>query len=268
MNPPTLRDLPESLRIEARFNGPATSGNGGWTAGAVACLWGDGAGAGPVTVALRAPVPLDKPLAVRRAAGGAIHLLNPEGAVVVEAEPAALDLAVPTPPTVEAAEAAGALGRLRNQRRPLDSAYARCFVCGFAREDGLRLSPGPVGDAAGVVATTWVPAADLANPAGQVRTEALWAALDCPAGMAWGEQLPDAPMVTVRMTVAIERPLYPGQRLRVLAWPLARDGRKLHAGSALVDDAGTVCARSQQLWLMPKDAQDARGAQPPSLVSP
>lgn len=259
---------PHSLRIAARFNGPRTSGNGGWTAGLLAQLLPGG----PVSVALRAPVPLDTRLALRQAEAGALQLCAADGSVVAEAAPATLALDLPAWPSVDEAEQAGALGRLAQGLRPADSAYAHCFVCGFARADGLRLAPGPVagqaagpdagaadtpafGTAHGLVATIWVPAAELADAQGQVGAAAVWAALDCPAGMAWSAQLPPgAPIVTVRMTVAIDQPLRAGARYRLMAWPIRRDGRKLHAGSALVDDADGVCARSQQLWLMPREA--------------
>lgn len=297
--------LPASLSIPARFNGPRSSGNGGWAGGLLAA-W---LPAGPVSVALRAPVPLDTALALRMAGGGALQLCAPDGGVVAEASPGALVLDLPALPSVAQAEAAGALGRLAQAGKPADSAYAHCFVCGFLRGDGLRLAPGPIeGRSDGLVATTWVPAAELAglsggaaagdaaeaadgtadagnaddagaagaaarassandaentvrastaasaDAPGPVSAAAVWAALDCPAGIAWSTQLPPgSSVVTVGMTVAIDHPLHAGQRYRVLAWPISRDGRKLHAGSALVDDAGRVCARSRQLWLMPRD---------------
>ena len=54
--------------IEPRFNGPAESGNGGYTAGLVAAaLDADHVGA---VVTLRVPPPLATPLQVTRADGG------------------------------------------------------------------------------------------------------------------------------------------------------------------------------------------------------
>ena len=73
--------------------------------------------------------------------------------------------------------------------------------------------------------------------------------------MAWSHRLGrSAPIVTARMTATIHQPLRAGERLRVLAWPLHREGRKLHAGSAIVDAQGVVRARSLQLWLLPREA--------------
>jgi hypothetical protein len=241
-------DTDDTLVVDPRFNGPRTSGNGGWVAGALARRLG----VPVVTVALRAPVPLAVPLGLQRLADGGLALLH-EGTVVAEAAAAELAIDVPPAPDDTTAEAVGVAARLRHVRRGPDDAYAHCFVCGFARPDGLGVIVGPVGDD-GLMATTWTPPAALAGPDGRVGVEATWAALDCPAGMAWSQRLGHStPIVTVRMTATIHTPLRAGERLRVLAWPLLRDGRKLHAGTAIVDDSGAVLARSRQLWLMPRE---------------
>ncbi|GCL66012.1 hypothetical protein [Pseudaquabacterium pictum] len=240
----------DTLQIDPRHNGPRTSGNGGWVAGALARRLG-----GPVaTVALRAPVPLGRPLPLRQQPDGSLALCDGD-TVVAEAASATLDITVPAAPADAVAEAAGVAARLRHQQRGLGDAYAQCFVCGFARPDGLGVIVGPVDEDTGLMATTWVPPAVLAGPDGRLSAEATWAALDCPAGMAWSHRLGRSqPIMTVRMTATIDQPLVAGARYRVLAWPLQQDGRKLHAGTAIVDAAGTVCARSQQLWLLPRDA--------------
>lgn len=51
----------------------------------------------------------------------------------------------------------------------------------------------------------------------------------------------------------VDRPLAVGERYSVVGWPIVRDGRKLHAGTAIFDSSGAVRARSRQLWLMPKN---------------
>jgi hypothetical protein len=238
-----------TLQIDPRHNGPRTSGNGGWVAGALARHLG----APVVSVALRAPVPLGRPLALHRLPGGGLALQDGDS-VVADAALATLDLALPEAPADDVAEAAGVAARLRHQQRGPDDPYAHCFVCGFARPDGLGVIVGPVGDD-GLMATTWVPPRTLAGAGGDVSVEATWAALDCPAGMAWSHRLGRGQQImTVRMTAEVVRPLAPAERYRVLAWPLQRDGRKLHAGTAIVDGAGRVRARSQQLWLLPREA--------------
>ena len=61
-----------TLTVPSRFNGPPSSGNGGWVAGALAAtLPGQGVGEA-VTVTLRLPPPLAVPLQVTPEAGGAV----------------------------------------------------------------------------------------------------------------------------------------------------------------------------------------------------
>ncbi len=243
------------LVIDRRFNGPPTSGNGGWVAGALARRLD----AARVSVSLRAPPPLGVPLEVRDAGPGRLSLhqgetLLAEAQVEPDAtadEPDDLLMATPLAPPFDSAEAAGVLGRMRAQGRQ-NSPYAHCFSCGIAREDGLRIVPAPVGDA-GMVAATWTPGPAVAQPDGEVDVETVWAVLDCPAGVAWSYQLPDAPpMMTVRMTATVDRAPRVGEPCIVAGWPIVREGRKLHAGTAVYDASGRVLARSRQIWLLPR----------------
>lgn len=235
------------LRIDRRFNGPPASGNGGWVAGSLA----QAVGAPIVEVNLRAPPPLDTSLTIRRTLQGRLELLD-GGVLLADAQAVdAIDLDLPRAPSFDEASAAGALGRLRAMGRP-DSPYTTCFGCGFRRRDGLAILPGPAGEA-GVVASTWQPAADLASADGTVGAAVTWAALDCPAGIAWSLRLAGhPPMMTVRMTATIDVPLRAGARYVVIGWPIVQEGRKLHAGTAIFDASGCLQARSRQLWLLPR----------------
>ncbi len=249
MNSTHTAPAADTVVFDPRHNGPPTSGNGGWVAGALAHRLG----APVVSVALRAPIPLGQPLQVAPQPDGSLALMH-AGQLVADAAPSTLALAVPPAPDDDTAEAAGVAARLRHQSRGLGDAYARCFACGFARPDGLGVIVGPVGDD-GLMAAVWTPASSLAGADGTIPPEATWAALDCPAGMAWSQRLNrSATIVTARMTATIDQPLRAGERLRVLAWPLHREGRKLHAGSAILDAQGVVRARSLQLWLLPREA--------------
>jgi hypothetical protein len=247
----------QTLTVPARFNGPPASGNGGYVGGLLARRLG----AASVEVTLRAPPPLDAPLQVRAREAGGLTLHDGD-TLLAEAAAADFELAIPPLPALEAAAAAGALGRLRARSR-IGNPYDRCFGCGIAREDGLRIVPGPVGEA-GVVAAAWTPTDADADPDGIVPEAIVWAALDCPAGIAWSRRLPDAPpMMTGRIAASIELPVRAGETFVVAGWPIARDGRKLHAGTAIVDGAGRIRARSLQLWLLPRDARDPTNPAPP-----
>src|SRR3712207_5901094 len=113
-----------SISIPASFNGPRASGNGGYSAGAVANFLD-----GPVEVTLRRPVPLDKPLEVR-ADGGSAALLDGEDVVAEGRSVPDLDLDVPPPVTPDEARAAA-----ERYRGLADGEFSCCFVCGRARED-------------------------------------------------------------------------------------------------------------------------------------
>jgi len=233
----------DTLILHHRFNGPPASGNGGYVGGALAARLG----APSVQVTLRSPPPLDRPLRLHPTADGGVSLFDGD-TLLAEAIAAPLALEVPAPPELEAAEAAGAIARMRAGSR-IGNPYDHCFGCGIARDDGLRIVPGPVGDD-GLVAAAWTPAASLADATGIVPAEIAWAALDCPAGIAWGLRLPEGPTtMTGRITAEIDVPLRVGETYVVLGWPIAQDGRKLHAGTAIIGADGRVRARSLQLWL-------------------
>lgn len=239
--------MQDTVVIDPRFNGPATSANGGWVSGILARRLG----ASPVSVSLRAPPPLGVPLRVAPVADGGLALFDDQ-TLLAQASLAQLELAVPTAPDFDRAQTAGVLARMRAGSRGGAMSYAHCFGCGVARHDGLGIIPGPVDDE-GTVAATWSPADDLAGPDGAVSVEATWAALDCPAGFAWSERLGDSgAIVTAAMTAVVDRPLAPGEAVIVLGWPIGRDGRKLHAGTAIIDRHGAVRARSRQLWMLPR----------------
>jgi hypothetical protein len=245
MNGDTRSNRIDTVIIDPRYNGPKTSGNGGWVAGSLARLLGTGS----VSVALRAPAPLAVPMLVRWQGDGSATLEN-GGTLIAEATAAPLQLDVPKAPDPGEAEAAGVLAHKVSAQFGANWPYAHCFGCGFARTDGLGIVPGPVGND-GIVATTWMPPSSVADASGQLAIEATWAALDCSAGIAWIHRLGvGTPIVTARMTAVIDQPLQVGRQYTVIGWPIAQEDRKLHAGTAIFDAAGKVQARSRQLWLM------------------
>jgi hypothetical protein len=220
----------EHLTIEARFNGPDGSANGGYTCGRIAALVG-----GRAEVTLRSPPPLERPLSVERTGEG-VRILDGD-TLVAEAVPASVELELPDPPSLAEAEAASA-------RYPgfADHAFPRCVVCGPEREvgDGLRIFTGPLGD--GRFAATWRPA--------EVSPELVWAALDCPGAIAVG--FPDRGETLLgRFAVAIDELPEHGEQCIVLAWPLGEDGRKLYAATALYGEDGRPLARARATWIAP-----------------
>jgi len=230
----------ETIVIERRFRGPEGSGNGGYTCGRAAALVGASA-----EVTLRLPPPLDRPLHARREEGRV--LLFDGDALVAEAVPAELDLELPDPVSIPEAEAARARYAGFEQHE-----FPTCFVCGPDRDEreALRLFPGPV-EGRDLVAAPWTPASWLADEQGLVRPEFVWAALDCPGAFAVGFAQRGA-AVLGRFAARIgERPRA-GEPHVVVGWPLGEDGRKLYAGTAILDATGRALAFARATWILPR----------------
>ena len=207
--------------IDRRYRGPLQSANGGYAAGSLAAFVD-----GPAEVTLRLPPPLDRPLAIA-AADGRVLLLDGE-AVVAEAEARVPEL---EPPSVSLAEAEDAA--TRHVRMGAEE-FSECFTCGVRPDDGLCIHVGPVAGR-DVHAATWV--------AREVSPEVVWAAIDCPG--AWAVGGPGrGEIVLGRMNAEIRRLPAEGEQCIVVAWPLGEDGRKLHAGTALLS-AGRRRARTR-----------------------
>lgn len=220
--------------IAARYNGPAGSGNGGYTCGLVAAR----VGTAGVEVTLRVPPPLERPLRVERD-GVQVRVLDRD-TVVADAVPATVDIEVPVPvPPEEAKRASGRYAGFERHEFPT------CFVCGPARApgDGLRIFAGPVEGRDGVVAAPWSPA--------DVRPELVWAALDCPGAFAsgFGQR---GTMLLGRMAGEVVALPGRGERCVVQAWPLGADGRKLYAATALFGERGRLLGRARQTWVVPR----------------
>ena len=218
------------LVIERKFRGPAESANGGYTCGVLASFMH-----GPTEVTLRRPPPLDRPLEV--ATEGALELRDADD-VVAEAAQAELELEVPEPISFEEAAAAAL------PEGDKESVFPECFVCGWAREDGLRIFAGPV-EGGDLVVATWVPREEA------ISSEFVWAALDCPGAYAVHFGVRGYPVLG-RLTARVEHLPHPGERCIVLGWPLGEEGRKLYAGTALYGEDGRVLGSARATWILPK----------------
>ena len=218
------------LVIDRKFRGPTRSANGGYTCGLLASFVH-----GPAEVTLRLPPPIERPLEV--AADGAVQLLDREQ-LVAEARPADLELDVPEPIPFEDAAAAA----LPEGDRA--SAFPECFVCGWKRQDGMRIYAGPVRDRE-LVAATWVPSQDVLS------SEFVWAALDCPGAYAVESGQRGNPVLG-RLAARIEHLPRPDERCVVMGWPLGQDGRKLYAGTAVFGADGRLLGSARATWIVPR----------------
>jgi hypothetical protein len=220
--------------FERRYRGPLTSANGGYASGRLAEL----VDAPEVEVTLRLPPPLERPLEVRRTPDGGATLFDGD-AIVAEARPSRV--AVASPPAVSSAEAADAVTR---HVRIGSEVFRECFTCGIRDEhDGLELYAGAVAGRRPLHAAPWTPRE--ATPA------VVWAAIDCPGAYAVGVE-GRGEIVLGRMTARVDRVPDAGEDCVVVSWPLGEEGRKLHAGTALLGTDGEVLAIARQTWIAPR----------------
>jgi hypothetical protein len=232
--------MAETLTIARRFCGPPDSANGGYACGLVAVLIG-----GNAEVTLRKPPPLDR---ARRAtpSGDGIGVYDADQ-LVAEAKPATVEIVPPPAPSF--AQASAAVRRFPGwQMHP----FPTCFVCGTKRTpgDGLCIHPGLVEDAQ-VAAAPFTPDASLAGSDRLLRPEMVWAALDCPSWFGFQCTQPhDVRMALLgRLAVRIDARPRTGERCVVTGWLIGRDGRKIHCGSALFAETGTLLAVGKATWI-------------------
>ena len=133
-----------------------------------------------------------------------------------------------------------------------DSVFSNCFVCGLAREDAFGVFAGAVG-ARDLVASPWTPPAWTADDSGRVRPEFVWAVLDCPTYFALYKDAEELPMsMLARFAARIEAPVLAGEEHVVIGWPIELDGRKHHAGAAVLSGDGETLAAARALLIAPR----------------
>lgn len=233
--------MAETLSVPRRFNGPLESGQGGYTCALLASEVD-----GPAQVSLRSPVPLDAPLEISRH-HGSVRMVDGDQLVAEAESGPEIDLNVPDRVGVQ--EARAAAGRYAGSN---DGLFSHCFVCGPAREDALGVFAGRV-DGRELVASPWTPPEWTADEAGQVRREFIWAVMDCPTYFAvYGSgELPMS--FLARMSARIATPMPVDEEHVVMAWPISAEGRKRHAGAAVLSAGGDVLAVARALMIEPRE---------------
>ena len=198
-----------TVRIERRFRGPPTTGNGGYVAGLVAVPLGGS----NCTVTLKAPPPLDHDLTLETDGTSASLLQDDQIVVTAAKEPVEID--VPPPPTL--AEARDAEPRFSGHSHHI---FPGCFVCGPDREagDGMQSSRGRSTITPIVSRRPGPPTNSVTGEDGLVRPEFLWAALDCPGYFATADKAGLA--LLGRMSAVLHRSVHAGEPLIVTGWPI------------------------------------------------
>ncbi|WP_240641199.1 hypothetical protein [Nocardioides ferulae] len=240
-----------ALLVPARFNGPPASGNGGWTAGALAALIASSVGP-TVTVRLQQPPPLGTAMALQADDGWTVALRD--GAPVARARAGDADL-TPVPGVAFAQARAAEPGYAGHREHP----FPTCFSCGVDREpgDGLRIFPGPVAAVEGRsrVAATWTPQPGVAGEGDRATRQATapvtapvtWAALDCVS--AWACDLTGRPMVLGQMTARLDALPEVGAGHVVVGEHRGDEGRRTSTASSLYDASGRLLATAEHVWV-------------------
>jgi hypothetical protein len=250
-----------AITIPRRLCGPPDSGNGGYTCGVTAAALKGG----PVEVTLTAPPPLERQLAIEHEGGEARLVDGDQVIAIARRADAGADVPAgsPEPLSFDDAAAAAAIFDVDEYRRTHE--YPTCFTCGPDRTpgDGLRIFAAPTNRPDRVV-WPWTPDPLLFDGRADLEAPLVWAALDCPSGLAAMAQEPDTAMVLGRMAAVIHRSPRPEEPLVVSGWTEAADGRRRPARSAIHTTEGEVVAASRSTWIVLTDAQRAafRGARP------
>lgn len=225
------------VSISPRFCGPSRSGNGGYVCGLIA-----GPIKGAATVRLFVPPPLDTVLRLQSTSDSARLLAD--ATLVGEARSTQFDLMPPPAPSH-----AEAIAAAKHYSGFHAHPFPHCFVCGPKRSegDGLHIFTGAV-TGTNIVASPWLVHESLAVN-GKIPDEFIWAALDCPGAFALPVDMGKVAIVLGQLTARIESPVSAGQRCIVIGWPIASDGRKHFAGSAVFSDKGDLIAAAKATWI-------------------
>ncbi|MDO9455357.1 hypothetical protein [Nocardioides sp.] len=239
-----MPDTLAPLTIPPRFRGPTSSGNGGWSAGALAAYLAPGT----VRVMLRTPPPLGVPLTVELLDdehGNETARATRDDQLVAEAAPAEADV---TPvPAVDAATARAAESSYAGFR---SHPFPSCFACGTDRGpgDGLRIFPGRVADTddgSVRMAATWTPDPSLGGDAASLPVT--WAALDCIGG--WAGDLEQRLMVLGSMTAHVRDLPRVGERHVLVGSARGSKGRRTFTAATLYAADGRVLGSAEHIWI-------------------
>jgi hypothetical protein len=268
-----LPDLPD-LVVPSRFRGPPSSGNGGWSSGAISAYVGDDCPVDhaqlwpTVSVSLLAPPPLEVPMPVTTADAGVVASYDGKPVLAARCSHDEIRDAEPVP-VDEARAAAASYAGLASHPFP------SCFSCGTGRHegDGLRIFPGRVSDAPAEddqparprVAATWTPDPSVAEDVDsygdgtpRVGLATTWAALDCVGG--WAGDLAERLMVLARMTTRLDSLPVIGEEHVLVGVGHGREGRKSWTTATMYDADGRVVGSAEHLWIAVDPADFARDA--------
>jgi hypothetical protein len=229
--------MSETVSIDERFQGVTGQGQGGHAAGLLAERID-----GQASADFFSPIPIGRSLTVHPG-DGRFELVD-AGTLVLRVRPTDNEIVVPAPATID--EAADAQTRSPVHRHAV---VPDCYSCGTVAGT-MAVHAGPLSGRP-EFATTWTPPAWSADADGQVLDRHVWAATDCPAGWCAGsaEDGSFRLAVTGSMTAAMLGRVDAGVTYAIVAWAGPWKGRRVHAGTALFDAAGSCLAATTSTWI-------------------
>lgn len=226
--------------MPAWAQGRSGLGQGGYTAAQFERAIGE-----PVSIALRAPIPLDVELKVR-ATGSGWQLVDGD-TVVMAATPER-----PTFGVTEAVDSIAARSASANFSGHDEHAAPECLSCGVG-EKSMQVWAGPLHDGTNRYATEWLPPPWAGDADGIVHEWFVWMALDCTSGFFVAGGAAEREAVTVQFAAEVIEPIRVGACYVVVGfdgnWVGGWDGRKRGAGSCVFDDAGRLIAQADSFWV-------------------
>jgi hypothetical protein len=125
--------------------------------------------------------------------------------------------------------------------------FPGCVVCGPDRPpgDGLRLFAGRTGP--GRTACPWRPDRSIADAAGLVPPELVWAALDCPGG--WTADVGGRPMVLGTMTAQLDSVPAVGEDCVVTGALRATSERRAETATSLYGEGDRLIGSAYAVWV-------------------
>lgn len=226
--------------VPAWAQGRSGRGQGGYTA---ACF--EAAIGRAVSIALRAPIPLETELSVVAVDAG--WELRDDDLVIMTAASPSIDFGVTDAVAVDAA--AAARGRFAGHD---EHAAPECVSCGTG-ERSMQVWAGALDDGTNRFATDWIPPSWAAGEDGEVLKHFVWMALDCTSGFFVSGTSDDRDAVTVQFAVETLEPIRAGETYVMVGfdgnWVGGWDGRKRGAGAAIFDASGLLVAQADSFWV-------------------
>lgn len=235
-----MNEPDHSIFVPTWAQGRTGMGQGGYTAGKFCEAIGQ-----PVSVALKAPIPLETEMTVHTTSEGWSLMVTDHTIMSAVVS----DVGYATTSAVSASDAIAASARFTGH---VDHKAPHCLSCGTV-DRSMRVWPGLVDDGTDRVATPWTPPPWTDDGNGCVEVVYAWMALDCACGSVVDSGPDRRDSLTVQYAVDIVEPIQVGQTYVIVGfdgnWSGGWDGRKRGAAACVFDADANIVARADSFWV-------------------